>query len=89
MVFVLLGQDEQEVAPCVEAAFSGNYLKIGPGQWLLSATCTSTSKEIWTKLVTGRPKQPLGIVFPITGQFGYASSSVWEWIAAKRQAETA
>ena len=87
MVFVLVGQKEQVLDPLIERAFSSSNMKVGPAQWLLSVPGTPTSKEVWTKLIEGAPEQPTGMVFPLSGYFGYASNSIWEWITAKRQTD--
>jgi len=88
MIFVLIGLADEPLDSLIQKAYGpDNYIKVGPGQWLLSAGGSPTSKDVWTKLVAGVAPAPNGIVFPVAnGYFGLAPSSVWEWITAKRQA---
>lgn len=86
-VFALISQNESAIAPLLTASFPGNHLKVGPGQWLIAVAGTPTAKEVWTTIVGSAESQPLGMVFPVTGYFGFTANSVWEWITAKRQTE--
>lgn len=90
MIFVLVGAADDALEPLVQKTFkSDDFIKIGTGQWLLSADGSPTSKDIWLKITAAEPAPAslLGIVFPVAnGYFGLAPTTVWEWIAAKRQA---
>jgi hypothetical protein len=91
MIFVLVGGADDALEPLVQQTFKADdFIKIGAGQWLVSADGSPTSKDVWLKITTAQaPASPplLGIVFPVAnGYFGLAPTTVWEWIAAKRQA---
>jgi hypothetical protein len=67
----------------IQAHFPDNYLLIGSNVWVVSAL--GIAKDVSDKL-TGVPVPqgaPQVIVFAISGYFGLAPNTYWEWIAAK------
>jgi hypothetical protein len=64
------------------------YLNVGAGEWFVIAPSATTTKEVCERVGLGI-SEPVasGIVVRAEGYFGRASSSVWEWIAAKTGAD--
>lgn len=63
-------------------------IAVGDEAWLVWSSA-STSKLAWKHIVShwsgAASSEPSGIVLPVHGYFGRRPSSVWEWIAAKRE----
>ena len=64
------------------------YLNVAPGQWLLVAPSSTTTKEVAERLgmVAGEGAVN-GIVVRSDGYYGRSAKSTWEWIATKLGAE--
>ena len=85
MLFLLIVENEAEFEDAIRAAFPEDHIKIGYGQWFLSTNDSSTARDVWNRLEgTGTPS---GVIVSFVGYYGRANSSVWEWIAAKRNAQ--
>ena len=85
MLFLLTVEDEAEFHAAILSVFPNDHIKIGQGQWFLSTDDRSTSQDVWKRIVG--TKTPSGIIVSFSGYYGRANSSVWEWIAAKRNAQ--
>ncbi len=83
MIYLLISDPESDFSDLL-GKFEDS-LRIGPHEWLIEVEGAPTSKQFWAQLVADTEEDPDGIVFPVTGYYGLASPSVWEWIAAKRQ----
>ena len=84
MLFLLTTKEPESFDGPVQSVFPADHIEIGHGQWLLSADNSFTAEEVW-KLLVGTTT-PSGVIVSFTGYYGRASSSVWEWIAARRDA---
>jgi hypothetical protein len=84
MLFALMAKNDAVIDPLVKAQFADNHIKVGPGQWILSSDGNPTSKEVWDRLVG--EATPTGIIVAVSGYYGRADTSVWEWVASKRNA---
>ena len=85
MLFLLIVQNEAEFNDAIRDTFPNDHMKIGHGQWLLSTDNSFTAQDVWNRIVS--TSTPSGIVVSFIGYYGRANSSVWEWIAAKRNAQ--
>ena len=65
----------------IKQTFPSDYLQIGPNEWLVSGK--GIAKEISEKLDIGSGLFGNAVVFAISGYWGIANNSVWEWIALK------
>ena len=85
MIYYVIGDDETVWEGLIQQRFpdDDDYLKVGPCQWLVDSDA-STSKTVWERIVGG--DHPTGMVFPVRGYYGYHNATIWEWIAAKRNA---
>lgn len=86
MLFLLVAKNEADFATRVESAFPNNTYRFGPGQWVISTTDAPTSKDVWDRIVGATA--PTGIIVAFNGYFGRHSNDLWEWIAAKRSAQS-
>jgi hypothetical protein len=82
-VFTILSPtgDNANLAASIETHFTNDFLKIGPGQWLVAARITAV--EVSNKLGITTPPDVSGIVFATSSYFGRADNSVWDWIRVK------
>ena len=85
MLFLLATTNEAVVDAAVRTTFPDDHIKIGPGQWVLSTNESLTAQDTWNRLVG--TTTPSGIIVSFVGYYGRADSRVWEWIAAKRNAQ--
>ena len=88
-LFVVFGvSDADAVEKRLELIAPWLSLKIAPGEWLIVAPNTTTTKEICERVGLGvTTPVSSGIVVRAEGYFGRAASSVWEWIATKTGAD--
>ena len=84
MLFLLTTKDPEAFADSIQSVFPTDHIEIGPGQWILSTQDNFTAEEAW-KLLVGTTT-PSGVIVSFSGYYGRASSSVWEWIATRRDA---
>lgn len=64
------------------------YLNVAPGQWLLIAPSSTTTREVSERLAIGSVENAVsGIVVRVEGYYGRSAKSTWEWIATKLGAE--
>ena len=85
MLFLLAAKNEADFDSAVQSAFPDAHIKIGPGQWVLATDDSLTAQDAWNRIVG--TTTPSGIIVSFIGYYGRANSSVWEWIAAKRNAQ--
>ena len=85
MLFLLTVEDEAEFDDAIRSLFPNDHIEIRQGQWFLSTDDRSTSQDVWNRIVG--TKTPSGIIVSFSGYYGRANSSVWEWIASKRNAQ--
>jgi hypothetical protein len=63
------------------ASFPGNYLKVGPGQYLVAGK--GTAIDISNALGITDGKNGSGIVLSTSSYYGRAENNVWEWMRIK------
>lgn len=75
------GGMQHVLGAAVEKAYPGNRnFKVADGHWLVSDL--STAQEVTHRLGVASGMAGMVIVYNISGYFGYAPTSVWEWIQA-------
>jgi hypothetical protein len=83
-------ENDEAVKSRFDAWPSGDYYEMGRGQWLLAFE--GTSKELYNKLfpdnTTELPKLGGVVILGISGYWGRASTDMWEWITAKKEAKS-
>lgn len=67
----------------LQRLFPGDHLKVGPGQWLVSAP--RTAKEISDSLGISDGKTGTALVFTVGAYFGRAQADIWDWMNARMQ----
>lgn len=85
MMFMLVAKNPNDFKAAVVANFPQDHIQVEPNAWLINTPEGQTSKEIWDRLVG--EKMPTGMVVAFIGYYGREPSNVWEWIAAKRNAQ--
>jgi hypothetical protein len=89
---VLLPIRQPALEDAIKSVFSNDHLYISDTQWLISAA--GTPIEIAAKLGIYDANEPLktptgnAIVFGVSGYFGRAPTTVWDWIKAKLEASS-
>lgn len=78
---ILTSGRNQKLAGKIAERFPEDYLKLGVGQWLISAT-GMTTRKISDELDISE-STPASLVFAISGHYGRHYSDTWEWIASK------
>lgn len=79
-VIVASGRN-QKLAGKIAERFPEDHLKLGAGQWLISAT-GMTTRKISDELDISEGA-PAVIVFATSGHYGRHYSDTWEWMASK------
>jgi hypothetical protein len=67
----------------IQREFADNFLNIGPRMWAISSS--GIAKDVALK-ITGedvKPESATLIVVAVSGYWGIAQNSVWEWFASK------
>jgi hypothetical protein len=67
----------------IKTAFAENFIKIGPNVWAVSSP--GIAKDVAVR-ITGETIQPGAatlIVVAVSGYWGVAQNSIWEWFASK------
>lgn len=80
---VLASQDYPSLTAELQRLFPEDHLKVGPGQWLLSAPYTA--KEISDSLGVTDGRTSNAIVIAIGAYYGRAPSDIWDWMRTKLQ----
>jgi hypothetical protein len=78
---VLTPGDNPKVEAAMGVSFSGNYLKVGPGQYLVAAKATAV--DVSNTLGISDGKNGAGIVLSTSSYFGRAETTIWEWMRLK------
>lgn len=79
-IFVVLAPpaNQDRVGAALETTFRGKYLPTWPGQWLLSSE--GTAKDVCDALGITGGAIGTGMVFTVSGYWGHANNSYWEWL---------
>ena len=80
---ILAPQEDQKLVEELQRLFPGDHLRVGPGQWLISAP--RTAKEVSDALGISDARSGTGIVITAGPYYGRAPSDVWDWISTRLQ----
>lgn len=75
---VMLPAEIPQMDAVMTAAFPGNYLKVGPGQYLVAGRGTAVDVSNALGITDG--KNGAGIIFSTTSYYGRAGNNIWEWM---------
>lgn len=86
-IFAVTAIDKPDaLRAAIVAKFPNDFIQITPNQWLVALKGVTT-KELSDKLgITEGKTSGLAIVMSVTGHFGLAATSIWEWIKVKSEA---
>lgn len=82
---IIAPQDNQQIGGSIASAYPNAALELWPGDaktWVVSAA-EGTAKEVAERLRVAGGQNGRVIVFAVSGYYGYASTSYWEWIKAR------
>jgi hypothetical protein len=80
-IFAVIPLDQtaaNNLAPIIEREFPGKNVLVKGDHWLI--TSGGTSQELATKLGITAGQLGEAIVYNVSGYFGYAPQSIWEWL---------
>ena len=88
-LFVLIAPDTTGMTPFQEAIrsnFPNEHFVISSSVWAVSAL--GISKDVSTKIIGENPLPggPSLVVVSVSGYYGLAQNSIWEWFASKMSA---
>ena len=86
MLFMLRAKNSADLEGAIASNYPNDHIQVHPGTWLISTEEGQTARAVWERLV-GQDTKPTGIVVSFVGYYGRESSDIWEWIAAKRNAQ--
>jgi hypothetical protein len=77
---IALGDNTEALDARIPAAFPNEHLFLAKGRWLVvgDGIAKDISEKVGTSTTVG-----LFTVFAISGYFGWAPNTVWEWLALK------
>jgi hypothetical protein len=78
---ILTPSDNPQLEAAMGALFADNYLKVGPGQYLIAGK--GTAIEISNALGITDGRNGSGIVLSTAGYYGRAGNNLWEWMKIK------
>jgi hypothetical protein len=78
---VLTPTEHPQLEAALTALFPDNYLKVGPGQYLVAAKGTAVDVSNTLGISDGRNGS--GIVLSTSGYYGRAGNNIWEWMKLK------
>jgi hypothetical protein len=82
IIFAILSiNDNPNLESALNAHFANDYLKVGPGQYLVAGR--STVIDVSNTLGITDGTNGAGIVFSTSAYYGRASTSIWDWIKVK------
>jgi hypothetical protein len=84
-LFLVTAPESAAMSPyeeTIKTIFADNFIKISPTVWAVSSP--GIAKDVALK-ITGEPKPGSAtlIVVAVSGYWGIAQNSVWEWFASK------
>jgi hypothetical protein len=78
---VLAPADSPQLEAAMASAYENNYLKVGPGQYLVAGK--STAVDLSKELGISDGKNGAAIVLSTSSYFGRATNDIWEWMKLK------
>jgi len=65
----------------IKAVYPNDHFPLGPGKWLVVSD--GIAKNVSDKLGLADGTAGIVAVFAISGYYGFAPNSIWEWLAQK------
>jgi hypothetical protein len=82
IVFVVLApNDSPLLSNAITSSFPTDFLKLGPGQWLVAGKGTAVDVSKTLGVTDG--KTGPAVIFSIASYFGASDPNVWEWLRVK------
>lgn len=82
-LFALLSPTENQLlANSLQIAFPSDHLKVGVGQWIVTAR--GTARELSDGLGISDGKVGTVMVLMVGAYWGRASNEIWEWMASRQ-----
>ena len=79
-VYAAISPGENEsLHAAIDRAFAGSYLKVGPGQYLISAS--KTTKQVADSLGAARGVVSEVLLMRVLNYTGWHAQEVWDWLA--------
>lgn len=79
---------DAKVKERLDKHFPDDYYEVGRGKWLVASK--GTAQALYLKLCEGEPfSDNKYLTFGMAGYYGVGSRDMWEWIAAKLEANSA
>lgn len=79
-------QDPGKIRPAIQREFSSDHYDLGNNEWLISST--DTTEKVAARLGIPKGENGSAIVFAMSGYYGRAPTSIWEWIKSKAERPT-
>jgi hypothetical protein len=84
IIFAVLTPSENlQLEAAITSLFPGNYLKVGPGQYLVAGKGTAADISNALGITDGRHGNAIAIVLSTSSYYGRAGNDVWEWMRVK------
>jgi hypothetical protein len=80
-VVLALSDSDIRIANAVGSVYPNDCLKVGPGQFFVSAK--GTAVDVSNALGMTNGSNGLGIVVSVANYYGYAGTNIWEWLKVK------
>jgi hypothetical protein len=78
---IMTPQDSPTLQTAMASAFPDNYLRVGPGQYLVASRGTAVDVSNALGITDGT--NGTGIVLSTSAYYGRAGNNIWEWLAVK------
>ena len=73
--------DIAKLAAAIRQEFPEDHLAVSPDVWLIAAG--GIAKDVSDRLGITEGQNGTGIVFAMSGYYGFASNAIWEWLTLK------
>lgn len=84
-IFTVFGANNAAaLQSAVERKFRGNFLQVGPGQWLLAAE-GKTARQVTDELGISDGTNGNAIVTTVGNYWGRHPNDTWEWLKVKME----
>jgi hypothetical protein len=78
---ILTPSDNPQLEAALTVSFYTNFLKVGPGQYLVASK--GTAVDVSNALGISDGTNGNGIVLTTSSYYGRAGSNIWEWMSVK------
>lgn len=76
-------QDPLKISAAIAKEFPNDHLSVDHNEWLISSS--STALDVAGKLGVSTGENGGAIIFAMSGYYGRAPTSIWDWIKAKAE----